>query len=188
MARYYNSANPRERLTGSRPTITTDHEYIHDGKAFRFEGKTASINAGARAYIAFKTPSVADGRYVHFRPESWFSTANAIEITVWEGENIVDGAAYTPINQNRNKRLTNVSKMTCRTAPTIAPSIRRVGGPYPGGVGGNAQNRAGGALSGQDAEIVYLPDTWYVIQFENIGTITATVVYYNLYWYEEDQG
>ena len=77
-------ANAFESITGFSTTIGSDHAYIHDGLAF-----TALIDTGAisAAYdIAFTTPSVASGKYVHWRPTGITTSANYVAITLREGD------------------------------------------------------------------------------------------------------
>jgi hypothetical protein len=55
------------------------------------------------------------------------------------------------------------------------------------GIGGTA-TRAGGQGDGESNEIVLAQNTVYTFTFANVGSSTATVFYYDLFWYEEDEG
>jgi hypothetical protein len=49
---------PKERVTLAVPVITTDHSYIHEGKAFSLEG-TFAANGTSVAVVAFNPPAAA---------------------------------------------------------------------------------------------------------------------------------
>jgi hypothetical protein len=49
---------PKERVTLAVPTITTDHSYIHEGKAFSLEG-TFAANGTSVPVVAFNPPAAA---------------------------------------------------------------------------------------------------------------------------------
>jgi hypothetical protein len=54
------------------------------------------------------------------------------------------------------------------------------------GAGGQAGNSGGGF--GTVAERVLKPNTVYTVKISNIGTSTASTGYYELFFYEEDEG
>lgn len=173
-----------ESFTAAFKFITTDHAYIHDGIAYRVMGKTVSLAAGAKANVAITTPASSSG-YIHMRPASFASTANLLEIRVTEGESVTGGTAITPMNQNRNS--SRASTAVVKTATTVTIAGTNVG-TYMVGAGGVPSAPRSGGGSGQDNEILLKPATTYVFEFENVGSTTETVAYYNFFWYEEKRG
>lgn len=174
-------AEQRDRLTNAPLAISTDHNYIHRGKAFTLSGKTGSIAAGAQYVIRFTTPA---DKYVHLRPTSWASTANLGEFRISQGSTTSAGSALTAYNRNNISSKTSLvtilggATMTVEGTSKLFDSV---------GIGGTS-TRAGGAGGGEDNEIVLAQNTVYTFTFANVGATTATVFYYNLFWYEEDEG
>lgn len=170
----------QESLTGYKATISSDHAYIHDGIAFIALVNTGSISA---AYdIAFTTPAATDGKFIHWRPIGFTTSANYIYWELTEGETASSGTTVTPINRNRLS--SNTSKMsyfakgaTCTPAGTIIDL---------GGVGsaGNPASRSGGGAGG-DEEIVLKQNTTYCLTITPAGATTVTG---KLFWYEESKG
>ena len=81
------------------PSITTDHAYIHDGRAFRASWVSDSIAAGAVEYASITTsPSL----FTHMRPASFASTANLLEVTIMGNATVSGGTIISNINQNLN--------------------------------------------------------------------------------------
>jgi hypothetical protein len=173
-----------ESFTSAFKMVTTDHAYIHAGIAYRVMGKTVSLAAGAKANVALTTPADTVG-YAHMRPAAFASTANILEVRVTEGETITGGSVITPVNQNRNS--SRVSAVVAKSGVTVTPAGLNVGTYSIGSGGAPSVPRSGGGF-GQDNEILLKPATTYVFEFENIGSSTATVAYYNLFWYEEKRG
>lgn len=173
-----------ESFTSAFKMITTDHAYIHDGIAYRVMGKTGSLAAGAKANVALTTPA-GTVSYVHMRPAAFASTANLLEVRVTEGETVTGGTAITPANQNRNA--SRASTVVVKSGVTVTPAGLNVG-TYSIGSGGAPSVPQSGSGFGQDNEILLKPATTYVFEFENTGSTTATVAYYNLFWYEEKRG
>jgi len=169
-----------DKLTGFLTFLTGDHRYIHEGLAFVYSSSTGSLAESAAYSISIKTPPKTSGIKIHFRPTSIVSTANTLRTLLNEGTTVSSGAAVEMINLNRNS--TNKSKATVLVGATstggtqIAQHV--IGG------GSNPSSAAGGNTE-SNAERVLKPDTQYTITFTNIGASTATVCYYELFWYEE---
>lgn len=172
-----------DEFTGMYATITGDHHYIHMGMGYVHCGVTASINAGASESISFKTPPATSGKTIHFRPVSYASTANALAVSIVQDAVMTGGTAIVPQNLNRFKP--NASQVQISTGATL--SVAGTGGTiFSDSVGsGGASNRGAGS-GGANEERVLKPDTMYSITFSNIGSSTATLGYYTLFWYEED--
>jgi len=170
-----------EALTGFFGFITSDHAYIHQAKAF-----TAIIPAGsisAAYHICFKTPTVASGKYIHYRPLGITSSADYVDIKLYEGETYTGGDAITPINRNRVASATASTMQAFVKGATVTPAGVLL---YNAGVGstGGPQNKAG-AGGGADEELVLKQNTIYCLTLTPAGATTVTA---SVFWYEEDEG
>lgn len=172
--------NAVERFTGYIGAIGSDHAYVHLGKAFTAIINTGSISA---AYdIAFTTPTVASGKYLHWRPIGISSSANYVDATLREGDAFSSGTTVTPINRNRNSTATTatqafVKNATATPAGTIIQS-------FGVGASGSPVARAGGGAAA-DQEIVLKQNTNYVLTLTPAGATTCVL---ELFWYEEGTG
>lgn len=170
-----------DRLTKSPLSMSTDHNYIHKGKAFTLSGKSSSVASGAQYVIKFTTP---DDKYVHLRPTGWSSTANIGELRISQGSATSGGSSLTIYNRNHgSSKLPSVVAIGGATM-TAEGTIKN----YDSVGTGGTSTRAGGAGSGEANEIVLARNTVYTFTFANVGSATATVFYYDLFWYEEDEG
>lgn len=172
-----------DKFTGYPVGINGDHAYIHKGLAFSLSGTTGSLAAAATYSISFTTP--ASGKYVHWRPSGISSTANTLQVRVAEASIMTGGSAAVPFNRNRNSKNTSIATISIGATLSTEGSIFFYGQV---GAGTNAANASGGGNNGSAEEWVLKPATTYSIRFENIGATTATVGYYNLFWYEEGSG
>lgn len=170
----------QECLTKYTGVISSDHAYIHDGKAFTAIIETGSISA---AYdIAFKTPSVASGKFIHWRPTGVDTSADYVLFTLREGDTYSAGTAVTPINRNRlSSDTTNMQSFVKGATATPTGTIIQQAGI---GAAGNPVSRSGGG-SGADEEIVLKQNEEYVLTLTPAGATTVTL---SLFWYEEDAG
>lgn len=172
--------NAIERFTGYIGVIGSDHAYVHQGLAFTAIIDTGSISA---AYdIAFTTPTVASGKYIHWRPIGMSSSADYVDVKLREGDTFSAGTAVTPINRNRNSTATT-SMQTFVYNATSTPTgtiIQAVGV----GTAGNAVSQAGGGAAA-DQELLLKPNTNYVLTLTPDG---ATSCVLELFWYEEGTG
>lgn len=170
----------QECLTKYTGVISSDHAYIHDGKAFTAILSTGSISAVYR--VGFTTPSVASGKFVHWRPLEIKSSADYVDIQLTEDDSFTGGATITPINRNRLSADTS-NMQTFSNGVTSTPTgilIQATGI----GVSGNIFSQSGGG-SGEEQELVLKQNTSYVITLTPGG---ATTVRASLFWYEEDAG
>ena len=170
-----------EDLTGYWGVIDSDHAYVHLGIAYKAIIATGSISATYD--IGFTTPTVASGKYIHWRPLGLTSSADYVDIQLTEGETYTGGSTVTPVNMNRlvaahaTNMQTFAQGVTCTPAGTVIDHI---------GIGsdGNARSRSGGG-SGANEELVLKQNTKYVITVTPAG---ATECLMQLFWYEEDGG
>jgi hypothetical protein len=66
----------QDPITKMLSTISGDHRYIHQGKAFAVIETIESLAAGSSVSVGFTTPAYAAGQYVHFRPSIVSTAAN----------------------------------------------------------------------------------------------------------------
>lgn len=173
--------NHTDRLTNATLSMSTDHNYIHRWKAFTLSGKSGSVAAGASTTISFRTPAT---KYAHWRPAVWSSTANLGELRIAQGSTFSGGSAATAYNRNHNATTTSGVVIKTGVTLTVEGTVKYYGTV---GTGGTPTTRSGGG-GGENHELVLKPDTEYTLTFSNIGSATATVFYWQLFWYEEDEG
>lgn len=169
-------------LTGYQINLSSDHAYIHKGLGFTLSAESPSVAAAATYAVALQIP---DGIYVHIRPTKWSSTANIGELKLFEGSTFTSGSALTPNNRNRNSK--KASKVTVTGGVTATNTSATLLINETVGTGGSPAMLGGGG-GGQNDEWVLRPNRTYVFQFENIGATTATVFYFDFFWYEESAG
>lgn len=171
----------RDRLTSAPLAISTDHNYIHKGKAFTLSGKSGSIAAGSQFVIRLETSA---GKYFHLRPTGWSSTANLGELRIAQGSTTTGGSAGTAYNRNHNSSQTSEATILLGATMGVEGTVKTI---QSAGTGGTS-TRTGGSGDGESNEIVLDQETVYTFTFANVGTTTATVFYYDIFWYEEDEG
>jgi hypothetical protein len=166
-------------FTGFDTSITGDHSYIHQGKAFSAMG-LFSLNANASYVLQLTTGAVG---FVHLRPAMISSSASCVTITTIEAPVFTAGTAGTSINRNRNSL--TASGVNYRYAATYTS----------GGTvldmmvaGGGTEGKGGGQQQGAEHEIVLKPSTTYLIQISNPAAGATTAIVFNLFWYEELNG
>jgi len=170
----------QEGLTKYVGTISSDHAYIHQGK-----GKISIVEAGsisASYKIGFKTPKVASGKYVHWRPVGLFSDADTVKYRLYEDNAYTGGTANDIETLNRNLNGVTLSQMQDVKKGVTATLTGELIQLIRAGSTGNPSARSGGG-AGADEERLLLPDTDYVVEILPGG---ATNVDVELFWYEEN--
>lgn len=169
-----------DRFVKGPIVVQSDHAYIHDGMAY-----DALINIGtiSSAYnISFKTPTVASGKFIHWRPTDITTSENYIQVILYEGDTYTGGTAVTPVNRNRNSPNTSTMQVVAKgTTSTPSGTIIDIFGI---GSAGTRQARSGSS-SGSEQERVLKPDTIYTLALTPAGSTDVTTT---LFWYEEDKG
>lgn len=164
-----------------------DHRYIHKGQGFVAPGNTGSVAAAGLYYATLVTPPASSGVYVHLRPSQLASTANILLMQVHEGSTVGSlGSAFTPVNCNRNRQAAVLPKsLVYMGSGTVTDGtlIQQ----WAVGSGGSGSGNSGGGM-GATQERVLKPSTTYTFKFTNIGTVTATTGYFELFFYEEGMG
>ena len=162
--------------------ISGDHAYIHQGKAFSAMGST-SLAANASYGVTITTPAATTG-FVHYRPALISSSASYIGITLLEAPTVSGGTAGTIINRERNSAATSGAAYKYGVTYTSGGTVLDMTSV---GSGGNPPARSGGSLGG-DVEIVFKPETTYIVLINNPSGGATTTVIWNLFWYEETMG
>lgn len=167
-----------DELTEKAAVISTDHNYIHKGRAYTAYIDTGSISSAYR--IGFTTPEASDEAFIHWRPIGVSTSADYIKFELTEGDSFTSGTDVTPRNRNRN--FTDASNMQVFskgvTSTPSGPVIDHDGL----GASGNPASRSGGG-SGENEELLLKPDTDYVITLTPDGATTCLL---KLFWYEEE--
>jgi hypothetical protein len=167
----------QEGLTKYQGVISSDHAYIHQGKGFTYVFYAAALNGTTR--IGFTTPSVASGKFVHWRPIGGYTSSDAITVELTEGDTFTGGSDAVPFNRNRNIATTSVMQ-AFKTGVTSTPSGLLVLGTGAGSASGPG---AGSSEGGENEELVLKQNEDYVLTITSGG---ATRVFLQLFWYEED--
>ena len=166
-----------EGFTGYMGVIGSDHAYVHQGLAYTAIIETGSISA---AYdIAFTTPTVASGKWIHWRPVGMSSSADYVDAKLREGDTFSGGTAVTPINRKRASTDTTAMQAFVRNA-TATPTGTIIQA-FGIGASGNPASRSGGGAAA-DQELLLKQNTNYVLTLTPDGATTCVL---ELFWYEE---
>lgn len=179
----FNSGVPHpviERVTSGARVITTDHGSIHNKEGYSISGIFTAVANNTTVNYAFKTPTVASGKYVHLKFLQVGATANKVRVDLLEAPTAAPTLGTDLVAYNRNRIGTEV--------PTVMQAIKS----------GMTVNAAGaktleskqfvlGDSRSLDIEWVLKPDTWYIRTFTN-GTGGAADIDFFEFWYEEDMG
>lgn len=183
-----NGGYMEEAFTQYLPVIQSDHAYIHQGLAFTYIGTTGSLAAAATTSIEFTTPTVASGKFIHFRPTFLSSSENYLTMSLKEASTATGGADVKSSIFNRNRNSATASAFqTLKTGVTVSVAGTEID-LVTTGVGGGTANNAGGSGGGSQEELLLKQNTKYTITFTNAGSVTATIGVYKLFWYEESMG
>lgn len=178
--------NAHDDWAGFLAVSDNDHKYIHLGQGFFVPGNTGSVAASGSYYATLITPPASSGIYVHLRPAQIASTSNILLLQVHEASTVVAlGTLAVLVNGNRNRQSAVLPKALIymgSSSVTDGTLIQQ----WAVGTGG-AGSSTGGS-SGAPQERVLKPDTRYTFKFSNIGTVTATTGYFELFFYEEGKG
>jgi hypothetical protein len=169
-----------ENLTGYLGVISSDHAYVHKGLALTAVVNTGSISAAYK--ISFKTPTVASGKFIHWRPIGITTSADYCQVDFYEGDAFTGGTTVVPINRNRLSAVTSSMQTFAKgTTVTLAGTLLASTGI---GTSGNPASQAGGG-AGADQELVLKQDEEYSFLITPDGATTCVL---DLFWYEEDGG
>ena len=167
-----------ESLTKYIGQIDSDHAYIHEGLAFTYI-TSQTISEAYR--VSFTTPSVASDKIIHWRPTGITSSANYVQVTLYENTVYASGADVVPFNRNRNSAKTTELQALALGTTRSGGDIIQVKGV---GTSGNPQARSGGGTFASE-ELMLKPNTNYTLELVPAG-VTSVVL--ELFWYEELNG
>jgi len=168
-----------ERVTRAMASITTDHEYIHEGGFFEACHKF-TLAAAATGVLTFITPAV---KYVHYRKEKITSSGDKVTIEFFEAPTVTaeTGTPITPVNHNRLSAHT--AGLVIRHGATVTADGTPLCASYIGGGTG-----VGSSVSGADTsdanEWVLKRNTAYMVRITN-GSAAQNIIQVNPVWYEE---
>lgn len=175
----------QDKFAGFLAVADNDHKYIHEGKAFSLMGNTGSLTAGTgKYYFTLLTPPASSGIYIHLRPALIAATANQMMLQLHEGSVVGSaGSVAVPVNLNRNSA--KLSQAVVRTgAGTVTDGTLLM--QWVVGSGSGAQGAGGGA--GGTVERLLKPGTLYTFTITNIGAVTASTGYFEMFYYDETKG
>jgi hypothetical protein len=173
-----------ETLTQYLGVIDSDHAYIHEGLAYTFNNLFTLADGASRACI-LRTPAASTNIYVHWRPIRIASSLTGLKIELNEDVTYTGGTDETDQVFNRNRTLDATQRPgTVLTDGTV--TITDAGLPLiVTQIGAGGRRTAAGGEGGADEEILFKPDTDYMIRVTNLGTADDTDVSISLFWYEE---
>jgi hypothetical protein len=172
--------NVIELVTGGFKIINSDHANIHAGQGYSISGIFAAVaNAGVVNY-AFKTPTVASGKYVHLKFKEFYATANKVRMDFYEAPTNapINGGDLVAVNRRRIGSPPATSMQAIKSAMTLDLT---------GATTLNVEQFTSANARTMDMEFVLKPDTWYIRTFTN-GTGGAADISFFEFWYEEDAG
>lgn len=174
-----------ERVTDGTRTIDTDHGYIHEGKLFTAPVFISALAAAGSNKITILTPSVASGKYIHYRPALISTSGDKVSVDLYEASSGNSGGSdVTAINRNRVMSSTATTMQAIKSGVTVTTNGTLIDKQYIGGgtnVGGSSQ----GGTIGQEHEMVLKQNTLYTIVVTN-GSSASNNILVTLKWYEEN--
>ena len=168
-----------ESFTGYVGVIDSDHAYIHLGMAFTAIVDTGTISSLYK--ISFKTPKLEDHLWVHWRPIGISTSAQYIEVNLYEGDSFSGGTTVPVINRNRNStEVTSVQSIVKGSTVTLNGTLISSTG-----IGTEGRRTASGGGAAADQELLLKGNTNYSIGITPAG---STACLLELFWYEEGRG
>jgi hypothetical protein len=157
----------QDPMTSAEAAISTDHAYIHLGKAFSVPITISSLAASAVSKIGFTTP--ASGMLIHWRPAEFSSSANAVRLRLYQGSAFTGGTLNVPRNRNehfgKNPNMMIYSGVTAALTNTVIVSAK---------AGGNFGNQPAG--DGIEVVSSSAADVGQVLTIYGTKTGTTTTV------------
>ena len=166
--------------SGSNPNtiITSDHIRIHEGEGFSISSIFTGVANLATVNYAFKTPTVASGKFIHLKHQEFWASANKVRTDFYEAP------TNAPINGSSlaisNRRRTGVLPVSNMQAAKAAMDIDLTGATNVE----TLQFGLGSIARPMDIEMVLKPDTWYIRTFTNSTGGSIDINFFD-FWYEE---
>lgn len=186
--------NVIERVTGAFSEINTDHQYIHEGIAFKTELYLTTLAHSTTATFSLVTP---ESKYLHLKDMSLNATAATVKLTLVRGTAdsplVLDsaGTAATEIlgPNNVNDVSQKVTGVVIKKNPTYVTGQDGEDWDYmlASGTATNQVRTSMNTSNSPNFEYVLKPATPYVLKLQNMsGSVAATDVLLSMFWYEED--
>jgi|GEM_PF-3289695 len=156
--------------------IFPEHTKIHKGELFSAFHK-ATLVASASISIQVKTGS----KEVHFKPVDFSSDAEKFTVEIYENPTLTDGSAAVNII-NRNRTSSNTAETMIYSDPTVTDNGTKIDEYHIGSSVG--QKESGGDIITGGNEIVFAPNTNYLIVITNNGSAEASILA-KFFFYEE---
>jgi uncharacterized Fe-S center protein len=170
-----------EHVTGAVKIITSDHANIHASEGYSISGIFTSVGNGATVNYAFKTPTVASGKIIHWKYSDIFINGTKARSDIYEAptDAPINGTDLAPINRRRIAPIRATAMQAVKTAMDITTA---------GAIILDSRlfsNSAGGRPI--DIELELEANTWYIRTFTNLTGGAADVSFFE-FWYEEEEG
>ena len=187
-----------DRVTGYIPEINSDHVAIHKGEGYRAHLELGVFGEVTSKEYSFKTP---ENKYAHFKNFKLSALGGTVKLTVRRGtednELRIDsaGTAVTELlgPHNLNDNSSNTTGVEIKEAPTYDDTGTGDGEGEDWdiikvlGDGTNQFTSVAETQGGPNEEIVLKPDTYYILELEEVSG-DATEVLLTMFWYEEGDG
>jgi len=190
--------NTLERVTGMVPAINSDHAAIHEGEAFRAVLEIGDFGEVNKIEYSLKTPA---DLYVHFKNLRLVAVGGTVKVTIRRGTSAnelrIDSAGSDPTElvgpHNLNDASTTTSGVVIKKTPTYVSEGEGDGEGESWEivkVVGDSTNQFTSTAETQGSpyeELVFSPNTYYVIEVEEVTDSPANVML-TMFWYEEGDG
>ena len=187
-----------ERVTGMVPAINSDHAAIHEGEAFRAILEIGDFGEETKIEYSLKTPA---DLYVHFKNLRLVAVGGTVKVTIKRGteenELRIDSAGETAADLVGPNNLNDTKDIETGVVIKQTPTYDTTGDGDGEGeaweivkVLGDDTNQFTSVAETQTnpyEELVFKPDTYYVIELEEIAE-SPTNIMLTMFWYEEEDG
>ena len=187
-----------ERVTGMVPAINSDHAAIHEGEAFRAVLEIGDFGEETKIEYSLKTPA---DLYVHFKNLRLVAVGGTVKVTIKRGteenELRIDSAGEDAADLVGPNNLNDTKNIETGVVIKQTPTYVTDGDDDGEGeaweivkVLGDDTNQFTSVAETQTSpyeELVFKPDTYYVIELEEIAE-SPTNIMLTMFWYEEEDG
>lgn len=168
-----------DMTTGSMTGITSDHRAIHKKEGYHTAGIFTAVANGATVNYAFKTPTLASGKLIHWKFTEMYADGTRVRTDLYEAptNDPINGTNLAMVNRNRVRPLIDTVMQAFKSSMDIDLT-----GAIP-----LEPKLFGNAVGARpfDLEYVLEPDTWYIRTITNQTGAAANINFFE-FWYEED--
>lgn len=187
-----------DRVTGYIPNINSDHVAIHKGEGYRAHLELGVFGESTSKEYSLKTP---ENLYLHFKNMKLAALGGTVKATIRRGtednELRIDSSGSTTTDLVGPYNLNDNSSKTTGVEIKEKPTYDDTGtGDGEGedwetiqvlGDGTNQFTSVAETQGSPNEEIVFKPDTFYVIELEEVSGDASNVLL-TMFWYEEGDG